>query len=61
MLNLPPQRCREIAKGLILGLVSVGVSPTDRERILKIALRGAQALNARIQRRKKTNGAKHLD
>ena len=51
------QACRDIAKGLIIGLVREGISPADRERILRIALRGAEALNARIARRNKSNGA----
>ena len=53
-----PSFCRDIAKGLLIGLVREGISPIDRERILRIALRGAEALNARIGRRNKSNGAK---
>ena len=53
-----PSFCRDIAKGLIIGLVRERISPTDRERILKIALRYAEALNARIARRHKSNGSK---
>jgi hypothetical protein len=53
-----PSFCRDIAAGIIIGLVREGISPSDRERILKIALRYAEALNARISRRSKSNGAK---
>jgi hypothetical protein len=55
-----PESCREIAKGLIIGLARESISPADRERILKIALRYAEALNARINRRAKSNGAKPI-
>jgi hypothetical protein len=55
------ESCRDIAEGIILGLARERISPADRERILKIALRYAEALNARISRRNKSNGSKHLD
>ena len=53
-----PESCRDVAKGLIIGLARERISPADRERILKIALRYAEALNTRIVRRAKSNGAK---
>jgi hypothetical protein len=55
------ESCRDIAEGLIIGLARERISPADRERILKIALRYAEALNARIARRNKSNGSKPLD
>jgi hypothetical protein len=55
------QSCQAIAKGILIGLASEGVSPPDRVRILTIALRGAQTLAARIQRRNSSNGAKSPD
>jgi hypothetical protein len=56
-----PSFCRDIAEGIIIGLARERISPADRERILKIALRHAEALNARIIRRTKSNGAKPSD
>jgi hypothetical protein len=53
-----PSFCRDIAKGIIIGLVREGISPADRELILIIALRGTQMLNAKIRRRRKANGSK---
>jgi len=53
-----PSFCRDIAAGIIIGLVREGISPADRELILIIALRGAQMLNAKIRRRRKANGSK---
>jgi hypothetical protein len=50
------ESCQDIAKGLIIGLARERISPADRERILKIALRYAEALNARIAHRTKSNG-----
>jgi hypothetical protein len=52
------QVCNDIAKGIIIGLIREGISPADRELILRIALRGTQTLNARIQQRQKSNGSK---
>ncbi len=54
---LHSQSCSDIAEGLLIGLISEGISPIDRERILRIALRAAQALNARIARQQRANGA----
>ena len=56
-----PTSIRDIARGIILGLVRAGISPADRERILRLALRGTQLLNLRILRRNKANGVKPLD
>jgi hypothetical protein len=52
-----PESCRDVAKGLVIGLARESISPADRELILRIALRYAEALNARIARRTKSNGA----
>jgi hypothetical protein len=52
------QACRDIAKGIIIGLARESISPADRELILTIALRYAEVLNARIVRRNKSNGTK---
>lgn len=54
---LPSHSCSDIAEGLLIGLISEGISPIDRERILRIALGAAQALNARIARQQRANGA----
>ena len=51
------ESCRNIAEGIIIGLARERISPADRERILKIALGNAEALNARISKRGKSNGA----
>ncbi len=53
----PPHSCIGIAQGILIGLIREGISPIDRERILRIALRAAEALNARIARRKLSNGS----
>ena len=52
------ESCRDVAKGIIIGLARASISPADRELILTIALRYAEVLNARIVRRTKSNGAK---
>jgi len=53
----PSHSCIEIAEGILIGLIKAGFSPIDRERILRIALSAAEALNARIARKQRSNGS----
>ncbi len=54
---LPPHSCSDIAQGLLIGLIREGISPVDRERILRIALSAAESLNSRIARQQRANGS----